>query len=592
MSRFCLSLHDRAVELSCPDVLDDDIRLLFGAVYAKDVTPQHRITISEDEDHFFSMVDDGATHPAVGLSRDELPIVVMEAVSRALIVDLDTALALHCGAVAHDDKSILVVGQSGAGKSSLVAWFVDKGFEYLTDELIVVPTGAPDIIGFQRALALKAGSRDSVADLPAFREAPSIKTSSQLMLRPAAAGSPSRPPYRCCLIIFPTFVDGAALRIEVRSPAQAGLGLMTCNVNARNLGDGGFGTISALSRGAVSVSLQYGGFHQLDGVLDTLARLVLDRDDPAATRRLLSAFGKPSVPAQPATKKFAIPAPTPPHPAQKLTIGMATYDDYDGVYFTLQSLRLYHAEVVDNVEFLVVDNHPDGPCSDALKSLENSIPSYRYVPHTSRIGTSARDAVFAEASGDFVLCIDCHVLIVPGTVKRLLDYFDANPHTRDLIQGPLLADNLVRLSTHFHPEWRAAMYGTWALDELGREPDAPPFEIPMQGLGLFACRRAVWPGFNPRFRGFGGEEGYLHEKFRQAGGRTLCLPFLRWVHRFNRPLGAPYPNTMEDRARNYWIGRRELGLPTDDLERHFRELMGEASANRVFTRIKREFDSI
>jgi hypothetical protein len=25
-----------------------------------------------------------------------------------------------------------------------------------------------------------------------------------------------------------------------------------------------------------------------------------------------------------------------------LTIGMATYDDYDGVYFTLQSLRMYH----------------------------------------------------------------------------------------------------------------------------------------------------------------------------------------------------------------------------------------------------------
>ncbi len=25
-----------------------------------------------------------------------------------------------------------------------------------------------------------------------------------------------------------------------------------------------------------------------------------------------------------------------------LTIGMSTYDDFDGVYFTLQSLRMYH----------------------------------------------------------------------------------------------------------------------------------------------------------------------------------------------------------------------------------------------------------
>ena len=59
------------------------------------------------------------------------------------------------------------------------------------------------------------------------------------------------------------------------------------------------------------------------------------------------------------------------------------------------------------------------------------------------------------------------------------------------------------------------------------EIDAPAFEIPMQGLGLFACRRAAWVGFNTRFRGFGAEEGYIHEKTRQHGGRTLCLPFLR-----------------------------------------------------------------
>jgi hypothetical protein len=177
-------------------------------------------------------------------------------------------------------------------------------------------------------------------------------------------------------------------------------------------------------------------------------------------------------------------------------------------------------------------------------------------------------------------------------VKRLLDYFDANPTSRDLVQGPLLFDDLTKLSTHFDSEWRTGMYGIWSLNELGKEPDSPPFEISMQGLGLFACRRDVWPGLNPRFRGFGGEEGYLHEKFRQTGGRTLCLPFLRWVHRFDRPLGAPYPNTWEDRVRNYWIGRKELGLPIDDLQEHFCKLLGQASANRVFASIQREEDGL
>jgi hypothetical protein len=82
----------------------------------------------------------------------------------------------------------------------------------------------------------------------------------------------------------------------------------------------------------------------------------------------------------------------------------------------------------------------------------------------------------------------------------------------------------------------------------------------MQGLGAFSCRTDAWPGFHPGFRGFGGEEGYLHEKFRRAGGRCLCLPWLRWMHRFGRPRGVPYPLTIEDKLRNYVLGHTELGL--------------------------------
>jgi hypothetical protein len=135
------------------------------------------------------------------------------------------------------------------------------------------------------------------------------------------------------------------------------------------------------------------------------------------------------------------------------------------------------------------------------------------------------------------------------------------------------------------------MYGAWHLDERGVDPDAPAFEIPMQGMGLFACRRAAWPGLNPDFRGFGGEEGYIHEKFRQRGGKTLCLPFLRWVHRFKRPMGLPYTNTWEDRVRNYTIGFRELGLPTNDLEHHFREYLGVGPAERIFEQIRQELQA-
>ena len=41
----------------------------------------------------------------------------------------------------------------------------------------------------------------------------------------------------------------------------------------------------------------------------------------------------------------------------RLTIGMATYDDYDGVFFSVQAIRMYHPEITDQIELLVIDEY-------------------------------------------------------------------------------------------------------------------------------------------------------------------------------------------------------------------------------------------
>src|SRR6202011_2270103 len=105
-----------------------------------------------------------------------------------------------------------------------------------------------------------------------------------------------------------------------------------------------------------------------------------------------------------------------------LTIGMATHDDYDGCYFTIQSIRLYHPEIVPDIEFLVLDNNSTGPCAKALKALEGWIPNYRYLPCRTTQGTAVRDYVFREAAGEFVLCVDCHVLFPPGSLAKLIEH--------------------------------------------------------------------------------------------------------------------------------------------------------------------------
>jgi hypothetical protein len=227
-----------------------------------------------------------------------------------------------------------------------------------------------------------------------------------------------------------------------------------------------------------------------------------------------------------------------------------------------------------DVSFLVIDNNPEGAAGADLRALGEWLPNYRYVPFDGYRGTAVRDLVFREADADIVCCLDSHVLLRPGALGHLLDWFDAHPDSPDLLQGPLLYDNLEPSATHMKPTWGGGMFGQWDRDPRIDEPGCEPFEIPMQGLGLFACRRDAWPGLNPRLRGFGGEEGYLHEKFRQRGGRVLCHPQLGWLHRFSRPAGVPYPNNWQDRVRNYAIAWSEIGWDLAPVRSHFTELLG------------------
>jgi glycosyltransferase involved in cell wall biosynthesis len=254
-----------------------------------------------------------------------------------------------------------------------------------------------------------------------------------------------------------------------------------------------------------------------------------------------------------------------------LTIGMATYNDFNGVYFTLQALHLY--QDLRDTELLVVDNYG---CPDTKRLVEGWVHGARYVLATEVRGTAAaKEWVFREARGEAVLCCDSHVLFAPGAIRRLKEYYLEHPDCPDLLQGPLVYDDLQTISTHFEPVWRGEMWGIWATDPRGQDPEGEPFEIPMQGMGVFSCRKGAWPGFNPKFRGFGWEEGYIHEKFRRAGGRCLCLPWFRWTHRFGRPAGLEYSLTVEEKLRNYVIGHAELGWDLTPVLAHFSEILPE-----------------
>lgn len=254
--------------------------------------------------------------------------------------------------------------------------------------------------------------------------------------------------------------------------------------------------------------------------------------------------------------------------AVKLTIGMACYDNFQGLYFTVQALRLYHS--LDQVEILIIDNKGEPKLKDWIGYWGRG--KVRYVACTDVVGTTfPRQRVFDHALGEYVICIDSHVLLAPGSLDRLWE----GP---DLVHGPMYSDDFKTFTVQMRSEWRADMWGVW--DDPKEEKDFPskPFEIQMHGLGLFGCRRDSWLGFNEKFKGFGGEEGYIHEKFRRAGRRVMCLPWLKWCHLFGHY--GNYKLDIKDRIHNYLCGFAELGMDEAPIIEHFgRRLVDYVKAN-------------
>ncbi|MEM4167536.1 MAG: glycosyltransferase family A protein [Candidatus Caldarchaeum sp.] len=150
-----------------------------------------------------------------------------------------------------------------------------------------------------------------------------------------------------------------------------------------------------------------------------------------------------------------------------LTIATATYRDHMGVFFTMTSLRNYlEAAGLDKlVSLLVVDNDPHAsPTSETAMFCAQS--GIRYIHAAETVGTSyPRNVAVSNAITDYVMVIDSHVLLKPGSIEALLYYLDEHHPTDDLIHGPLVYHNGYKHDC-FAPVWRDEMLGVWAMTWL------------------------------------------------------------------------------------------------------------------------------
>jgi hypothetical protein len=179
-----------------------------------------------------------------------------------------SGMVMHAAAVATPRGAMLLPGKSGAGKSTLTAWLLRRGFGYLTDELVYIPAGTRRLHALTRPVHIKHPA------LPAVKRiAPALdRARSRVLETPQATLIPHRllnhrppsPAARLSGIVFPEFRDGTDFELTRLSPAQTGMSLMACLINARNLTGHGFPEASRVARLAPAWRLVYGDTGQLD----------------------------------------------------------------------------------------------------------------------------------------------------------------------------------------------------------------------------------------------------------------------------------------------------------------------------------------
>lgn len=182
-------------------------------------------------------------------------------------------LLFHAAGVARLGQGVLLPGTMGAGKTTLTAWLLSRGYDYLTDELVFIAAEETTLQGFARPLNLKPPYQTALAGLVDFKaaEAQILHANYTDLISPTLfnpAGRASQPPLR--LILFPRYQAGVEFSLTRLSKAQAGLALMQCLINARNLPEHGFPEIVRLAALAPAYKINYAHFDQIGEQIEVL----------------------------------------------------------------------------------------------------------------------------------------------------------------------------------------------------------------------------------------------------------------------------------------------------------------------------------
>ncbi|MFH1419429.1 MAG: hypothetical protein ABII12_14230 [Planctomycetota bacterium] len=169
-------------------------------------------------------------------SRDRI-LPHVEAVINLLIARyLPDYLQIHASAVCRDGAAVVFPGKPGAGKTTLAAALLARGWSYCTDEFALIEPRTRLLFPYPKALSIKEGSLAILAAMGvpideqrtyARDKKGSIRCLDPLSVRPDAVAGEC--PVR--MVVFPEYAPGGIPTVEPIPRAKAAFEMTRCCFN-------------------------------------------------------------------------------------------------------------------------------------------------------------------------------------------------------------------------------------------------------------------------------------------------------------------------------------------------------------------------
>ena len=185
-------------------------------------------------------------------------------------------LIVHAAALERGGRVLLMPGAPGAGKSTLCAGLMDRGWRLFSDELALIRPETGDVLPLPRPVSLKEGAIGAIRrHSPQAGFGPECRDTAKGTIAHVAppeeavlrAGEPARPGW----MLLPEYAPGGHARLEPLSPEEA-LGPLVDNAfNYPVQGGRGFRLLTGIADQCPAYRLSYGDLEAACRLLGGLA---------------------------------------------------------------------------------------------------------------------------------------------------------------------------------------------------------------------------------------------------------------------------------------------------------------------------------